>query len=127
VLAFSDEALARLAVAATRVALPARSEWLQDIASRLDPPKLKPGARRTRAWRARAKAGRCLLKVETDEAAFAVVAVADGLLNPLQADDVGALNQAAAKVLAAYSGGDMSLRGPGDVDSIRTRLLREAR
>jgi hypothetical protein len=37
-LALTDEALARLAIGATRVAPHARSRWLQDVAHKLDPP-----------------------------------------------------------------------------------------
>jgi hypothetical protein len=42
-LAFADDAaFARLVIAATAIPRPARSRWLRDIASRIDPPRIPP-------------------------------------------------------------------------------------
>jgi hypothetical protein len=59
-----DGALARLATSATAIAPAARSGWLQDLADRLERSERAPtaGARHMRAWRARARSGRCLFE-----------------------------------------------------------------
>src|SRR5262249_19751789 len=86
-LALSDESLARFAIAATGSPRSERRQWLQSIASKLEPLPAKPGARRVAAWRARKRAGRVVLRLELDEAALVVGLVDAGLLNPLAADD----------------------------------------
>jgi hypothetical protein len=123
-LAFSDEALARLAVAATRVAPQRRSAWLQDLAGRLEPEGRRARGRAyTRKWRQRARDGQVLLRVVTDEVGLAVAAVTHGLLDPLRADDRAALAAAAGKVLDAFCTGDISLREPEIYDKVRAKLL----
>jgi hypothetical protein len=54
-LALDDQALARLAIAASRLPVNARSRWLQDLARKLDPPA-KPKTRQGR-WRQRQATG----------------------------------------------------------------------
>jgi hypothetical protein len=123
-LALTDQALARIALAASAVALEERGSWLQDLSRRLDPPPVvSPGARYTRRWRARGRNGEVLLRVTVDEAAFAVAAVQHGLLSPELADDRTALTAAAEKALARFSDGETSLRGPGIGDKLSDELV----
>jgi hypothetical protein len=99
VLYFSDEA--RILIAGSAVEPNRQSAWLEDLVARLKrAPELSPGARYTRAWRARERAGRCLLRLEVDEAALAVTLVDRGLLDPSEADSRAALNRAAERALA---------------------------
>src|SRR5262245_58562307 len=98
-LAFSDAAMARLAIAATAVAPAERAAWLRDLANRLEP---TAGAVYTRNWRHRERNGQILLRVVVDEADFAVAAVAHGFLNPLRADDRDALTAAAQRALTEF-------------------------
>jgi hypothetical protein len=56
--ALSDEALARPAIAATRIAPHARARWLRDLAHRLDPPPRPLAATREAAMAAFAKSWR---------------------------------------------------------------------
>ena len=67
--------------------------------------------RDTARWRARAKAGRCLLHFEVDEVEVVVGLVAAGILDPLKADDPVALNAAAARALELFCAGDTSHPG----------------
>jgi hypothetical protein len=91
----SDAALARVVRAARAVPYRQRAQWLQQLARKAEPPPCSPGARYTAAWRAREKAGRCLLKLEVDEAELVVALVDAGLLDPLIADDRRAITAAA--------------------------------
>jgi adenylate cyclase len=86
-LALSDEAWARLCIAASAIPRNRRRQWLRELANRIEPPRSSPGARYTAAWRAREKAGRCLLTLEVDEAELVVALVDAGLLDPRIADD----------------------------------------
>jgi hypothetical protein len=89
-IALDDGALARLCIAATAVAPERRGAWLEDVAVRLEQARrsaCSPGARHTAAWRARERAGRCLLKIEVDEAELVVALVDACLLDPRIADD----------------------------------------
>src|SRR5262245_1769973 len=87
--------------------------------------KLSAGARHTAAWRARERAGRCLLKVEVDLADTVIGLIDRGLLDPLKADDPAALNAAAAKALQQFcDDGDVSRHA--DRDSIKVALLLKA-
>lgn len=105
-LVLDDAAFARVVIAATGVPQEERRRWLADVGTRLEQGSSAPtpsrGSRYTREWRARARNGETLLKVKVDEAAFAVAAVERGLLDPLLADDRGALNAAAVQALVLF-------------------------
>jgi hypothetical protein len=123
-----DAALARVVIGATSVARAQRGKWLQDLAARFEgvrPTELSKGARYTRAWRARIKAGRCLLKFEADETETVVGLINRGLLDPLQADNPAALNKAAAKALALFCG-ETSRPGVRIRDELRVGLCLSA-
>ena len=80
--------------------------WLQDLADRLERSEreLTAGARHMRAWCALARSGRCLLKLEMNEAELVVGLVERNLLDPLLADDLAAITQAAARALTLFCG-----------------------
>ena len=65
-LAFSDEGLAHLVIAASRVSWRKRSRWLREIAQRSDPPAVErsPAAARQTRVRARRKNGQHVYKLE---------------------------------------------------------------
>ena len=60
-LALSDEALARLAIGATRIPTSSRGRWLHELARRLDPPA-KPKTRQGR-WRQRQRNGGAIYRL----------------------------------------------------------------
>jgi len=65
-LALDDAALARLAIAATRIAPEQRQRWLRELADRVDPPRPRArsaAARRQAQLRANRKAGRHCFKL----------------------------------------------------------------
>jgi hypothetical protein len=80
----------------------------------------------TRAWRARERAGRCLLRLEVDEAALVVGLVDRGLLDPLKADDRIALTEAAGKALVMFCEGEASQREARIYDTVRGSSVRSA-
>ena len=126
-LAFTDEALAHIAIAGTGVAPAERSGWLEALARELDRSKPvsapSPGAVYTRRWRARLRACRVRLVIETDEVEVVVGLVERGLLNPLHADDVTAIAKAAKVGLMRFVRGETSPLEPELRDMLRARLL----
>jgi hypothetical protein len=58
----------------------------------------------SRRWRARERAGLILLKFPVDEAAVVVALTDRGLLDPLRADDLVAINEAAQRALVEFCG-----------------------
>jgi hypothetical protein len=122
VLYFSDKALARILIAGTAVEPNWQSAWLEDLAARLErASELSPGARYTRAWRARERAGRCLLRLEVDEAELVVALVDRGLLDPAKADNRMALTRAAERALTQLCR-ETSRPSEADLDTIRVGL-----
>jgi hypothetical protein len=121
-LALTDQALARLCVAATAVPQKKRAQWLRRVARKLEP---LPRARHTAAWRAREKAGRILLKLEVDEAELVVGLIDAGLLDPLVADDRCAITAAAQRALVQFccNNGETSPRAQRVYDTMRIRLV----
>jgi hypothetical protein len=65
-------------------------------------PVLSPSALPTRRWRARAKNGRILLRLEVDEAALVIGLVDRGLLDPSIAHDRAAVTAAAERALEIF-------------------------
>jgi hypothetical protein len=121
-IALSDIGLAYLTIAASAVPRHRRRQWLRELANRIEPPRSSPGARYTAAWRAREKAGRCLLTLEVDEAELVVALVDAGLLDPRIADDRAALTEAAQRALALYLAGEGSRHDERICDTVRAEL-----
>jgi hypothetical protein len=131
VLAFSDQALARLCIAASAIPPHRRAQWLQRLADRLEQahrPSSSRGASYTRAWRRREKAGRFLLKLEMDEAAVVVGLVDSGVLDPLKADDRAAITEAAQRALVQFcnGGGETSRQDQRIYDTLKVGLILSA-
>jgi hypothetical protein len=85
---------------------------------------LAPSTLRTRRWREREKNGRILLRLELDEAALVVGLVDRNLLDPLVADERGAIATAAAKALKIFcDAGDTSQRDAAIRDKLTIALL----
>ena len=118
----SDIGLAYLAVAASAVPRHRRRQWLRELANKIEPSRRSPGARYTAAWRAREKAGRCLLTLEVDEAELVVALVDAGLLDPRIADDRAALTEATQRALALYLAGEGSRHDERICDIVRAEL-----
>lgn len=124
-LAFTDEGLARLVIAASAIPPSRRSDWLRSLADQLERYSPRPrsaGAFYTAAWRARGRAGRCLLKLEVDEVALAIALVDAGLLDPNIADDRAALTTAAQQALVRFCDGEVSRRDCEIRDNVRAEL-----
>ncbi len=125
-LCFADDAaLARVMIRATAVPRKERRAWLQALAARIEQGArpVKTSRDYTRAWRARERSGRCLLKLEMDEANLVVGLVDRGLLDPLKADNRTALTEAAQKALIAFCDGEASQREARIYDSVRVRAV----
>ena len=101
-----------------------RAAWLEDVARRFDrsPTPISPGAGYTRRWRQRERSGKCLLRVEVDEAALTVALIDRGLLNPLEGDSRVALTKATEAALADLCC-EGSLHGTATHDRIKVELL----
>jgi hypothetical protein len=122
VLAFDDAAFAKLCIAATAVPRNRRRQWLRELANRVEPPPSSPGARYTAAWRRRGRTGRIQLKLEVDEAETVVGLVDCNLLDPLRAEDRGAITEAAQRALALYLAGEGSRHDERLCDTLRAEL-----
>jgi hypothetical protein len=120
-LALDDIALARVFISATAVPRPQRGKWLERVAQRLDP---GPGAIHTRRWRQRERNGQVLLRVVADEAELAVALTDAGLLDPLKADDRGALAGAVERLLARFC--EVSPPAGANLDRLRISLCLSA-
>ena len=130
VLAFTDESLGQIAVAATAVAPDERKAWLAGVARRLDQPApraLAPSTLPTRRWRKRRQDGLVCLNVVIDEALLVVGLVDHNLLDPLRADDKCALAAAAGEALVRFCNSDASLPDAEIKDRLRVRLLAAVR
>jgi hypothetical protein len=88
----------------------------------LSHPAARKAARYTAAWRAREKAGRCLLTLEVDEAELVVALVDAGLLDFSAADDRAALTEATQRALALYLAGEGSRHDERICDTVRAEL-----
>ena len=130
-IAFADDAaLARLCIAATAVPHNRRGHFLRAVANKIDPSRRKSGAakptrgtaRYSAKWRARARAGHCLLRLEVDEVELSLALVDAGLLDPLLADDRAALTAATQRALALFLAGQPSRREAEICDSVKMEL-----
>jgi len=126
VLAFTDESLALVCIGATAVPRQRRRQWLRELARKVEPPACSPGARYTAAWRRRERTGRIQLKLEVDEAETVVGLVDCNLLDPLRADDRGAINDAARQALAIFLAGETSRQEQRIYDTMRIKLVLSA-
>lgn len=122
-LALTDRSLAVIAIAASAIPPSRRARWLQRLADRLENscPR-SAGALHTAAWRAREKAGRCLLKLEVDEVELAVALVDAGLLDPSVADDRARLTEATQRALFLFLAGEASRHDERVFDTVRAEL-----
>jgi hypothetical protein len=86
-LALTDSALARLAIAATRIDPRHRGRWLREVAARFDPPvdishiEKSPAARRQARVRQRRRSGTRCYTIEVPDI------VAEGMINALVATE----------------------------------------
>jgi hypothetical protein len=83
VLALSDEALARLAIGATRLRSNARARWLRELARRLDP-EPRPATRQGR-WRQRQRNGVVCYKLELHAAPVIEMLIQQGRVSEAEA------------------------------------------
>jgi hypothetical protein len=105
-LCFSDEGLARVAIAGTAVPREERHDWLQRVAARLEQARPRKTSRDwMRAARARERDGIVVLKLAMDEAGLVIGLIDGGVLNPLQADNRIELAKAAQRALAMFCEG----------------------
>jgi hypothetical protein len=79
----------------------------------------------SRRWRARERAGLILLKFPADEAETVVALTDRGLLDPNQADDRVAVNEAARRAFAQFCG-ETSPHQDKIYDTMRIRLILSA-
>jgi hypothetical protein len=145
VLALSDQALARLCLAAGRVHRRSRGPWLRRLAREIEAPTRhhgatssrldlspapaashqlqspSPGALYTRKWRARRKSFKVLLPVEVDEIELSATLASYFILNPTAADDRKALAEGVERLLIALC--DVSPHDEEVADKIRIALL----
>ena len=102
-LALTDEAFARLCIAAGAVPTEQRAQWLQGLAERMEKasrPSKKTRAEIQLAYRKRKRAGLMLLDVLVDEVAVPEALVQAGLLAPTDTDDSEAVAAAVAQMLS---------------------------
>jgi hypothetical protein len=82
-LALTDQALARLAIGATRLRSNARAKWLRELARRIDPPP-KPLTRQGR-WRQRQRDGVVCYRLELHAAPVIEALIRAGMLSETEA------------------------------------------
>jgi hypothetical protein len=124
-LRLTDEALARVLIAGSAVAPDRQAAWLEDLAVRFERASHRALLTSyTRAWRRRQRAGLVQLKVVADEANLAVFLIDAGLLDPLRADDRGALTRATERALALMC--ETSPPVGANLDTIRASLVLSA-
>jgi hypothetical protein len=99
-LALSDEALARLAIGASRVRPSARGRWLQRLAAKLDPPA-KPKTRQGR-WRQRQRNGRAIYRLELHVERLVDALIANQRLSERDAEQHARVEAALAEMVADY-------------------------
>jgi hypothetical protein len=80
-LAFTDQSLARLVTAASKVSQRSRAKWLRAVARQLEP---TPNILKCRNARERAKNGTAYYRLELDQVAIEEMLVRERLLSPGQ-------------------------------------------
>ena len=99
-LALTDEAWARIAIGATRIAPDQRSRWLQRVAKELEGHRPSPTARRLRRYQARRHHGQACYRIVQDCVDLEELLLAAGVLSPQDRDNHAAVEQALGRFLA---------------------------
>ena len=99
-LALTDVGLAYITLAASRIAPPQRSRWLQRIARELEGHQPSPTARRLRRYQARRHHGQACYRIVQDQVDLEELLLAVGTLSPLERDDHGKVEAALARFLS---------------------------
>jgi hypothetical protein len=124
-IALSDVGLARLAIAASRVPVNRRRQWLVDIARSLETGEpMRPLAASTipaRRWRARLACGEVLLRTRFDEDELATTLVTYNLIAFSDVEDSKALAQGVERAIEML--GDLSRRNDLLAVRIRAQLV----
>jgi hypothetical protein len=124
-IALSDAGLAHLAVAASRIPVNRRRQWLVDIARSLETGEpMRPLAASTiptRQWRARMACGEVLLRTRFDEDELATTLVTYNLIDFNRVDDRKALALGVERAIAMLS--DLSRRNDLLAARIRAQLV----
>src|SRR5262245_28792991 len=98
-LALSDEAWARIAIGATRIAPDQRSRWLQRVAKELEGHQPSPTARRLRRFQARRHHGQACYRIVSDQVDLEELLLAAGTLAPADRDDHSKVEAALARFI----------------------------
>jgi hypothetical protein len=128
-LALSDEGLARLCIAATRIAPSGRGRWLQSIARELEGHPPSATARRVRKFRGRRRNGQACYRIVQDQVDLEELLLAAGTLSPLERDNHAAVERALTRFLAiciADHHGNAFPSGRGIFDRVRVGLCLSA-
>jgi hypothetical protein len=99
-LALTDEALARIALGATRIAPEQRHRWLKRVAKELEGHRPSPTARRLRKFQARRHNGQACYRVVQDCVDLEELLLASGTLAPADRDDHGKVEAALSRFLS---------------------------
>ena len=99
-LALTDEAWARIAIGATRIAPDQRSRWLQRVAKELEGHRPSPTARRLRRFQARRHHGQACYRIVQDCVDLEELLLAAGTLAPADRDDHSKVEAALSRFLS---------------------------
>jgi hypothetical protein len=99
-LALSDEALARVAIAATRFAASRRGRWLKSIAAELEGHPPSATARRLRKFQARRRNGQRCYRLTLDEIDTKELLLASGTLLPADREDHSKVEAALSRFIS---------------------------
>jgi hypothetical protein len=99
-LALTDEAWARIAIGATRIAPDQRSRWLQRVAKELEGHRPSPTARRLRRYQARRHHGQACYRIVQDCVDLEELLLASGTLAPADRDDHSKVEAALSRFLS---------------------------
>jgi hypothetical protein len=99
-LAFSEEALARLCIGATRIAPQQRGRWLKKIAAEVEGHQPSPTARRLRKFQARRRNGQRCYRVVEDQIDLEEMLLASGTLAAADRDDHSKVEAALSRFIS---------------------------
>ena len=103
-LALDDGALARLAIAASRVRRGQRRRWLAGIATKLDPPRTVIRSReRSRRARVRKKNGKAVLRVEVDHDPLVLALIESKRMSEAETADLRRVEAVVGKMLGEWA------------------------